>query len=169
MESNFKEWLESFCMSNPHLKNLDANVFDEIKGALKDAYESGWEDNIVYDWISVDDKMPAANHLVIVTNEEGDRTVGSYEVASDGGCWKIGNDCVAWDYCFNCDYTVTHWAELPAVEIPEKPTNAGAEQMTLEMEVEVVAAPKPSKPRRKPATRKGGKLTTVTSVKKPKK
>jgi hypothetical protein len=55
----------------------------------------------------------------------------------------------------------------PAVKSdePEEP----AEQMALDMEIEEEPAKKKTNPRRRPAGRRGNKLSTVTSVKKAKK
>ena len=70
------------------------------------------------EWISVCDEMPK-NDLVLVCNDLGDIEVGSFEVSPEISCWRIGNDCVGWDYDFNRDYTVTHWMPLP--EPPHNP------------------------------------------------
>ena len=65
------------------------------------------------EWISVQQELPKTG-LVLVVNDSGDITVGSHEIKHDGGCWRIGNDNVSWDYDFNHDYDVTHWMPLPS-------------------------------------------------------
>ena len=64
------------------------------------------------EWISVEDELPK-NDLVLIINELGDITVGSHEIKHDGACWRVGNDCVSWDYDFNYEFYVTHWQPLP--------------------------------------------------------
>jgi hypothetical protein len=66
----------------------------------------------VFEWKNVCDEVPN-DEYVLVVNDHGEMAVGSYEVKSDGPCWRIGHDCVGWDYDFNKDYEVTHWAKLP--------------------------------------------------------
>ena len=57
----------------------------------------------------------------------------------------------------------------PKPKAEERPAEADAAQMALGMDVEIVTPAAPSKPRRTAPVRKSGKLSTVTTVKKPKK
>ena len=63
------------------------------------------------DWISVDDRLPKGG-LVLIISDCGLIAVGSHEIKSDGPCWRIGNDFIAWDYDYNYDFTVDSWAEI---------------------------------------------------------
>lgn len=65
------------------------------------------------EWISVSDRLPEDDVHVLFLTEEGDQTVGSVDRDCNGPFFKIGHDCIGWDYDFNKGCTVTHWQQLP--------------------------------------------------------
>jgi hypothetical protein len=64
-------------------------------------------------WISIKDQLPEDDTYVLFFTERGDQTVGSVDHDQEGVCFKIGHDCIGWDYDFNQSCTVTHWQSLP--------------------------------------------------------
>lgn len=65
-------------------------------------------------WISVEDKEPPEGELILLNTDNG-ITVGSFEKNYKGyDSYRLGNDCIAWDYDFNLgDISVHHWMPLP--------------------------------------------------------
>jgi hypothetical protein len=68
----------------------------------------------VSEWISIDNELPKNDKLVLILVNREDATVGQRDPAYSG-CWRIGNDAIAWDYdfSFGVEMDVTHWMPLP--------------------------------------------------------
>ncbi len=64
------------------------------------------------EWNDVNCILPK-NEQVLILNEVGDMSVGSYEITPDGGAWRIGSDSAVWVYERNTDFKVTYWAHKP--------------------------------------------------------
>lgn len=65
-------------------------------------------------WISVkDNSEQPGNNPVFIRTEDGDISVGSLEINSDGITWRVGNDRLSWDYDFNLGVAVTEWCPIP--------------------------------------------------------
>ena len=65
-------------------------------------------------WISVSERLPEEDEVVLLRLPNGLIT-GSLD-DNDGPCWRIGNDSIFWDHCFNLDLNfddVSHWMPLP--------------------------------------------------------
>lgn len=63
------------------------------------------------EWISVDDRLPGNEDLVLIADDDGDLTVGSYRFSEKS--WRIGNYNISWDFDFNIDIVVACWMPLP--------------------------------------------------------
>lgn len=65
------------------------------------------------EWISIDDKKPADDELVLFSTDHG-VTVGSIDRDEYGYTYRLGNCCMSWDFNYNLgDIEVTHWMPLP--------------------------------------------------------
>ena len=64
-------------------------------------------------WISVEERLPDDDTLVLFNTEEQGLVVGSVDHDDNGLCFRIGNQYISWDYDFNYDCTITHWMPLP--------------------------------------------------------
>ena len=77
------------------------------------------------EWISASEKLPEDGHDVLVFIPDIESySIGSVEHREDGLTWRLGNDCIVWDFDFNLDLRfedITYWQELPLPPKEENP------------------------------------------------
>jgi len=93
-----------------------SEAYDLAKDAWKAGREFGQGDTVMVqsEWISVETSLPEYDQLVSILINREEPTVGQRD-SNHGDCWRIGNDCISWDYdfSFGVEMDVTHWQPLP--------------------------------------------------------